>query len=329
MSHVFVSYAHEDSSFVNRLSNDLLDLGYPIWQDTLNLRGGVNWENELLQAIDDCTHMLLIWSANTEASGYVKTEIGRAQSTGKIIVPLLISGDPSRLPLDIQALQWIDFRGDYGTAKQKLITDVPLPSGILPPPNLADLISRGEMTFGAAAKLWRSKLIFGAKDNDPVGLLIERSEYGIHSFLVGRPSDRLIPPGCIQVFMHFTGAFSANSFGEYLEYLEENHLPLWTVLVRGPIAPDSKLGLAYQMPLVKSIHDRHPWDKAVQMAINGINRVSETYKPVQVFMMTPVAIAVAFGAADKWKRTLQIYQQARVSEHAKDRYYMAYEYKPS
>jgi hypothetical protein len=34
MTHLFISYAHDDSRFVNKLANDLIDRGYEIWIDS-------------------------------------------------------------------------------------------------------------------------------------------------------------------------------------------------------------------------------------------------------------------------------------------------------
>lgn len=326
MSHIFVSYAHDDNAFVNRLSADLLDYGYLVWVDTLNLRGGQAWEDEINAAIDACTHLLLVWTANTEPSGYVNKEINRAQRQGKVIIPLLVSGDPARMRQDMQALQWIDFQDNYHSGWEHLLEAIPLPENTQAPPKLENIIKRGDMTFRAAEKLWRSTISFGAGDADAVGLLLDRSEHGIQSYLVGRRSSYITAPDHIQVFLHFTGGVNFDPFGEFLDYVTENDLPLWTVLVRGPLRPDEKWGLSYQLPVVKSSQDRTAWHTAIQMTWAAILRVGETHKPLKLFMMAPVAMATAFGAIEHFKRSLDIYQQDR-SGSAKFRYYKAYQYK--
>ncbi len=320
MSHIFVSYAHDDSEFVNKLVNDLLDHRYDVWQDALNLPGGTRWEDDIMRAIDECSFYVVVWSANMEGSGFSRKEFERADQGKKNIIPLLLSGDEKRMWSELQVLQWIDFTQPYEDGWKRLIQDIPLPSGVMPLPDIKDTIQRGEMTFNAAQKLWRSKLKYHIDGkNDAIALLVERSVQGINSYLVGREKDKLQSHPAIQVFLNFTGTFEKDRFEDYLPYIVAQPQPIWTVLVRGPIKSETR-GLAYTMP-----YDRAVWDTALKIiwravAIAGTERI-----PIHLYANAPVALAAAFCGAEHFRRGLWIYQiNSTPGIEAKDRYFLTY-----
>lgn len=319
MSHIFISYAHDDGSIANKLANDLLDKNYPIWIDNLNLPGGTNWENDIMQAIDDCDHFLILWSANIEGSSYSQKEKDRALQANKTIIPVIISGDVRRIWNDIKPFQYIDLR-DYRTGFVKLIERIPLPNGIQPPPDIKELIKQGSMKFNSALRLYRSWLSYGVNDNDSVGLLIERSEYGIQSFLVGRRAQLIKKPDNIQVFLNFSGNIDKDRFEDYLEYATEVHRNLWTVLVRGPITSTPR-GLQYLLPDEKKV-----WEAAAQLAWRAIGQVGTEKIPLHLYMNAPVALGAGFCAMEHFRREVYIYHTNFTPKETKDRYFLVYQF---
>jgi hypothetical protein len=319
MSNIFISYSHDDSAIANRLANDLLDKNYVVWIDNLNLPGGSDWEDEIMQGIDACDYFLIVWSSNIEGSTYSQKEKDRALSAGKTIIPLLLSGDASRIWTDIQHLQYIDI-SDYRVGFDKIIDQIPLPAGIQPPPDIKALIKQGDMTFNSATRLYRSYLSYGKNDDDAVGLLVERSEYGIQSFLVGRRKQKIEKPPQVQVFLNFSGNIDKDRFEDYLEYASEAHPNLWTVHVRGAITHTSR-GLQYFLPDEKKV-----WEAAVHLAWRTIGKVSGESTPIHLYMNAPVALGAGFCAIEHFRREVTIYHANFTPTTAKERYFPVYQF---
>ncbi len=323
MSHIFISYSHDDGDFVNKLANDLLDKNYSVWLDTLNLPGGTTWNDDIMQAIDDCAFYLLVWNANIEGSTYSIKEKDRALAAGKTIIPLVIGGDTNRMWHDVQKFQWIDFRDNYDSAFKKLTDLIPLPIGLKSPPHLEHLMKQGDMTFGSAARLWRSKLTYlmPSGQDTYISLLVERSGQGIQSFLVGPASAKINTPNATQIFMNFTGAVAGDRFTDYLDYAVANSIEVWTILVRGPIRTSKRGDLEYYLP-----YDQSAWKQALQISWSAVKRVGGPERtPLHLFMNAPVALGAGFCAAEHFRRPISIYQVNLDAKEAKDRYFCAYE----
>lgn len=319
MGHIFISYSHDDSEVASRLANDLLDKNYSVWMDNLNLRGGADWEKDIMQAIDDCEYFLILWTSNIEVSDYSQKEKDRAIAGKKTIIPLFLSGDEGRMWDDIKKSQYIDIR-DYRVGYEKLSAQIALPSGVLAPPDIKTLIKQGDMSFGSALRLYRSHLSYGKQDDDAVGVLVERSEYGIQSFLVGRRKQHISEASEIQVFLNFSGNIEKDRFEDYLGYAAEAHPNLWTVLVRGAITSTPR-GLQYFLPDKKKV-----WEAAVQLAWRTIGKVGPERVPLHLYMNAPVALGAGFCAIEHFRRKVSIYHTNFSPKTAKDRYFLVYEF---
>src|SRR5262245_14984712 len=73
---VFLSYAHEDDEPVRRMVDALQALGFEVWFDQGELRGGDAWDLKIRKQIRDCTLFIPVISANTQArlEGYFRIE---------------------------------------------------------------------------------------------------------------------------------------------------------------------------------------------------------------------------------------------------------------
>jgi hypothetical protein len=290
--------------------------------DSQNLPGGVNWDDEIMQAIDHCGYFLLIWSANMEGSDYGRKEVERASQGDKTIIPILYSGDAGRLWDDIAKLQWIDFRDAASDGWSRLIELIPLPIGTKPPPDIQGLIAQGDMTFGGATRLWRSVLTYEMPDNLLVrALLLERTEFGIYSYLAGENQQHIQPAEAIQVFFNVSGMVDRDRFSDYLEYMQANRRTIWTVLIRGPIVSTGR-GLEYTIP-----YDPKVWQRALDVAWRAIGKIGVERLPLQLYFNAPVALAAGFCAREHFRREVAIYQVNLTPRlDARDRYFLAYNF---
>src|SRR5579864_7254433 len=110
-SAIFISYAHADSAFVQRLQADLSKQGFVVWVDYGGLSGGQKWRRELQGAIDRAWLLLVVLSPESVDSQYVQIEYGYALDEGKLVIPLYYRA--CKVPMELRNTQWIDFQQSY------------------------------------------------------------------------------------------------------------------------------------------------------------------------------------------------------------------------
>jgi TIR domain len=90
MSHVFVSYAHDDKAHLDRLVAWLHDNGFSeheIWYDQY-IEGGNNWRDEIADALDEAFAVLVIVTATSVKSLHCTYEWAYAMGQGIATLPL-------------------------------------------------------------------------------------------------------------------------------------------------------------------------------------------------------------------------------------------------
>ena len=117
---VFISYSRTDSAFVDRLEATLQSRGFRTWVDRSEMRGGVDWLNQIQDALDQCQAVLVILSPVAVQSEYVQMEYRYAKSQGKPIVPLEYQA-LQRVPIDLHALHRIIFHNNYDQGFESLL----------------------------------------------------------------------------------------------------------------------------------------------------------------------------------------------------------------
>jgi hypothetical protein len=105
--YIFISYCHEDSAYVSKLTKALAEKDLPYWFDK-EIRIGTKWEPALLNHLDSCGVFVLIMTPDSFESEWVCNELTRAKSNETPIFPLLLEGD--RPWPSVQALQYVDVR---------------------------------------------------------------------------------------------------------------------------------------------------------------------------------------------------------------------------
>ncbi|HWE40067.1 MAG TPA: toll/interleukin-1 receptor domain-containing protein [Isosphaeraceae bacterium] len=74
----FISYSKKDREFVQRLRDQLNEIGVDYWYDDERLKGGQNISDSVVQAIEDRDKTILVLSNNSIASEWVTVEIKQA-----------------------------------------------------------------------------------------------------------------------------------------------------------------------------------------------------------------------------------------------------------
>lgn len=117
MAHIFFSYSSQDRSFALRLAEDLGQF-FDVWIDREDIRGGLEWERAITEAIAACDVFLVIVSLQSNESEWVMRETILAERQGRYRIPVLLAGE---LPLRLINLHYIDFQGEYEGGLQDLM----------------------------------------------------------------------------------------------------------------------------------------------------------------------------------------------------------------
>lgn len=91
MNHdVFISYSSYDKQIADAICSKLENSNIRCWIAPRDILGGMEYGEAIIDAIGDCSIIVLVFSANANNSIFVRKEIERALSKGKIIIPFRI-----------------------------------------------------------------------------------------------------------------------------------------------------------------------------------------------------------------------------------------------
>ena len=118
---VFISYSHDDAAFASWLMQELQVRRIDVWLDKEGIRAGKHWPSEIVQALSDCSHLLIILSPSSVNSREVNNELYWASDSGKQILPILYSN--CKIPSLISSIHYVDFTNlnDYEQALERIV----------------------------------------------------------------------------------------------------------------------------------------------------------------------------------------------------------------
>ena len=115
---VFISHDSEDKTIARRLEADLADAGIGVWIDHAGIRVGQPLADTIQQALRAADCLVLLWSARSAESRYVKFEWQAAVHIAKPVIPCSL--DDTAVPLFLQTVLICDFRR-YETGLARLV----------------------------------------------------------------------------------------------------------------------------------------------------------------------------------------------------------------
>ena len=109
-----MSYSRRDNEALQRIVSFLRDHGIPVWVDNEKLTPGTAiWEAEIEKAIKAASAVVVLMSADSKESEWVRREISMADQYHKQIFPVLVNGDEdSAITLRLVTRQYVDLRGN-------------------------------------------------------------------------------------------------------------------------------------------------------------------------------------------------------------------------
>src|SRR5690242_20572022 len=130
MNEIFISYSRKDLKFVQNLVDSLKAQGINPWFDLEDIRPAVQWQQEILIAVQACHNFIYVLSPNSVTSEYCEWELNHALGHNKRIIPVLASPlTMDVIPYPIRELNWISF-SDFDKGRNLLIETLESPHGI-------------------------------------------------------------------------------------------------------------------------------------------------------------------------------------------------------
>jgi hypothetical protein len=135
MLKVFLSYARADGAGAGEtLRQQVTQMGFTVWQDTEQMRGGQPWQGQLDHALRQVDALLALLTPGYLASPVCTWEWQTARTLGKRVIPLLSL--PCDLPDELAQLQYHDLSDParYPLGLAKLARDLVELIPTAPPP---------------------------------------------------------------------------------------------------------------------------------------------------------------------------------------------------
>ena len=132
MSRIFLSHAAEEHDLAVHLANYLEKNDLEAWYSPRDIKGGEDYDREIITAIRDCRAFVLILSKNSDASRHVKTEVYHAAKYEKQIICLRVDDvEPENLTYILgmrHRLNWLERRDETLDTLIHDIQKIPDPS---------------------------------------------------------------------------------------------------------------------------------------------------------------------------------------------------------
>jgi tetratricopeptide (TPR) repeat protein len=104
MAKLFLSYSRKDEAKARRFTEWLERQGHDVWRDEEDIGGGNSFSLEIEKALKECDAVLVLWSAHSVQSAWVRDEAGYGRDAGKL---LPFSLDGTEPPLGFRQFQSI------------------------------------------------------------------------------------------------------------------------------------------------------------------------------------------------------------------------------
>jgi len=120
MASVFLSYDRDDVVKARPIASSLEKAGHNVWWDK-HISGGTQYAKEIEQALNGADVVVVLWSASSIESPWVRDEAGSGRDRGRL-VPLSLEGTPP--PLGFRQFQSIDLGAWKGRGRVPQLREI-------------------------------------------------------------------------------------------------------------------------------------------------------------------------------------------------------------
>lgn len=108
---VVLSYSHQDNEARRKVEAGLRAAGLAVWTDEVLEVGTPNLTSAIEEAVAQAAAMVVLLSPAAKMSAWVDREVKRAQTHGKRVFPILVTGDEfTAVPFSLRDTRWADGR---------------------------------------------------------------------------------------------------------------------------------------------------------------------------------------------------------------------------
>lgn len=279
MAFVFVSHASADRAAAEPLIAALGATGIRLWVAPDSIPAGKNFDEAIVDALGECSQVLVVVSAAANASKHVHREVALADTLDKPLTPVLLDGARPSGPLTyyLNATQWVryDERGVAVAAEISALlrtqtparapvaepTAPPPPPAATPQSIAADWIARVTPTYREIEAIIRELEPRDREDSklvDRLGRLLESAE----------PAPAAAAP-----------AISDATWKSLLPILAQDVVCSWEVRW-GAMGGGSAEFLAAGISLVGASHESPQWQNERYPVQHEVRRVDGVAAPV-------------------------------------------------
>src|SRR4051812_4841291 len=120
MTSIFLSYVREDADKARVLAALLERAGHSVWWDR-HIKGGAQYSAEIETALSAADKVVVLWSARSVGSAWVRDEAAAGRDSGRLIPVAL---DPTPPPLGFRQFQTIDLSAWKGRSAPANLEDL-------------------------------------------------------------------------------------------------------------------------------------------------------------------------------------------------------------
>src|SRR5260221_10876982 len=138
---IFISFAAQDRKVASTICQALESRGFGCWISSRDILPGENFQIAIVRAIRKAKMMLLVFTANSNASEEMSKELALASQQKLMVVPLRVEdvAPNDAFAYEFATRQWIDFFADWETAINQLCVRIgnampPEEDEVAPPP---------------------------------------------------------------------------------------------------------------------------------------------------------------------------------------------------
>ena len=113
MSHVYISYAREDSNFADLIEDDLAEVGHSVWRDTSSIRMGSDWGEAIEEALNNAYAVVVVLTQRSLTNQWVKREMEFALNKNTSLISLQL--EQCEIPNELVDVPVINFSKVHGT----------------------------------------------------------------------------------------------------------------------------------------------------------------------------------------------------------------------
>jgi hypothetical protein len=122
---IFMSYSRREVGFVDDLTHRLEKEGFKVWLDYRTLVPGTPWKGQIDAGLNDSGTVLLVVSKASIGSKYVELEWRHFLDMKKRLILLIF--EAVDLPKELEAYEWVDFRGSFEKGLKELFFQLEQP----------------------------------------------------------------------------------------------------------------------------------------------------------------------------------------------------------